>query len=265
MTSSKEIDHSDHPPAIVSSENVGRQVREDPYSWTDHHPAIESSESVDRQVRGDPFASVTSEELLNKPTKIPKPNKNENHEQVRGDPYYSDIQEWLQEFRENLVDERVPEHRDSHASSSHESYVELMRSVDLGRHSVYTHFPKDRNCEICHRTKITRAPCRKRIGRMVPRAEYFGDLVTADHKIVSEGCESRNNHRYAVVVQDLPTQLIQSYPCKTKTSHETERSLGACKSSWSRIGPVKIFPGIIVRQHHTDRNQMGFLRGQCAE
>ena len=31
------------------------------------------------------------------------------------------------------------------------------------------------------------------------------------------------NHRYAVVVQDLATQWIQSYPCKTKTSHETEK------------------------------------------
>ena len=43
----------------------------------------------------------------------------------------------------------------------------------------------------------------------VPRAENFGDLITADHKVLSGGCESRNNHRYAVVVQDLPTQWIQ--------------------------------------------------------
>ena len=83
-----------------------------------------SSESVARQERGDPCSSEISEEqLLTKPTKNPKPNKNEDHEQVRGSPY-SDIPEWLQEFRENLVDERVPEHRDSHASSSHESSSE---------------------------------------------------------------------------------------------------------------------------------------------
>ena len=56
----------------------------------------------------------------------------------RGDPLYSDILEWLQEFRENLVDDRVPEHRDSHASSSHEVSSEPTptRSVDLGKHSV---------------------------------------------------------------------------------------------------------------------------------
>ena len=59
----------------------------------------------------------------------------------------------------------------------------------------------------------------------VPRAENFGDLITADHKVLSGGCESRNNHRYAVVVQDLATQWIQSYPCKTKTSQETGRVL----------------------------------------
>ena len=56
------------------------------------------------------------------------------------------------------MDDRVLEHRDSHANSSHESSLEptLARSEDLGKHSVETHFPKDRNCEICQRTKITR-------------------------------------------------------------------------------------------------------------
>ena len=123
------------------------------------------------------------------------------------------------------MDDRVPEHRDSHASSSHEPSLEPMRSVDLGKHSINTHFPKDRNCEICKRTKIIRAPCRRHAGRIVLRAENFDDLITADHKILSEGCESRNNHRYAIVVQDLATQWIQSYPCKTKTSQETQRTL----------------------------------------
>ena len=84
------------------------------------------------------------------------------------------------------------------------------RAEDLGKHNVYTHFPKDQNCEICKRTKITRAPCRRRNGEAVPRAENFGDLITADHKVLSDNCESRNNHRCAVVVQDLATQWIQA-------------------------------------------------------
>ena len=62
-------------------------------------------------------------------------------------------------------------------------------------YSIYTHFPKDRNCDICKKTKTTRAPCRKRTGTAIPQAEIFGDLILADHKVLSEGCESRNNHR----------------------------------------------------------------------
>ena len=58
-----------------------------------------------------------------------------------------------------------------------------------------------------------------------PSAENFGDLITADHKVLSDNCESRNNHRYAVVVQDLATQWIQARPCKTKTLQETQRNL----------------------------------------
>ena len=138
-----------------------------------------------------------------------------------------EIPEWLQEFRENLVDDEIPLQGGSHASSSHEASLEPItkRREDLGKHNVHTHFPKDRNCEICKRTKITRAPCRRRNGEAVPRADNFGDLITADHKVLSDNCESRNNHRYAVVVQDLATQWIQAYPCKNKTSQEIQRSL----------------------------------------
>ena len=68
------------------------------------------------------------------------------------------------------------------------------RSEDLSKHSVKTHFPKDRNCKICQRTKITRALCRRRNGGAVPRAEKFGVLLTANHKVLRENCESRNNH-----------------------------------------------------------------------
>ena len=138
-----------------------------------------------------------------------------------------EIPEWLQEFTENLVDDEIPLQGGSHASSSHEVSSEpaTKRREDLGKHNVHTHFARDRNCEICKWTKITRAPCRRRKCEAVPRADNFGDLITADHKVLSDNCESRKNHRYAVVVQDLPTQWIQAYPCKNKTSQETQRSL----------------------------------------
>ena len=69
---------------------------------TDSHPASVSSSNVERKERGDPLCFETPE--------------------------------WLQEFRENLVDDRVSERRDSHASSSHEPSLEptLTRSGGFG-------------------------------------------------------------------------------------------------------------------------------------
>ena len=101
------------------------------------------------------------------------------------------------------------------SKSSHELPMGPRAKVEpgSGKHSVYTHFPKDPNCDICLKTKITRASCRRRTGTVVSRAEQFGDLITANHKVLSEESESRNSHRYAVVVQDLATQWLQSYPC----------------------------------------------------
>ena len=169
---------------------------------------------------------------------------------------------------------------DSHASSSHEASLEpiFKRREDLVSTDVYTHFPKDRNCEICKRTKITRIPCRRRNGGAVPSAENFGDLITADHKVLSDNCESRNNHRYAVLVQDLVTLMDPDVSVQKPKLHKKPRE--ACKSSWNPRGIlksftltipwnsvklVKISPGIIARLHHTDRRLMGLLKEQCVE
>ena len=229
-----------------------------------------------------PLTSVddrTVKPVENQANQIPKTIKKETTTE-RSNSLNSEIPERLQEFRENLVDDEIPLQGGSHASSSHEASLELTtkRREDLGKHNVHTHFPKDRNCEICKRTKITRAPCRRRNGEAVPRAANFGDLITADHKVLSDNCESRNNHRYAVMVQDLATQWIQAYPCKNKTSQETQRSLQkfleperkpkviytdnslefgkACEDlSWNHC----------TSTHHTDRRLMVLRKEQCAE
>ena len=125
------------------------------------------------------------------------------------------------------MDDEIPLQGGSHASSSHEASLEPItkRREDLGKHNVHTHFPKDRNCEICKRTKIKGLRAEDAKAKPYFELANFGDLITADHKVLSDKCESRNNHRYAVVVQDLATQWIQAYPCKNKTSQETQRSL----------------------------------------
>ena len=52
----------------------------------------------------------------------------------RSNPLESEIPEWLQEFRENLVDDEIPLQGGSHASSSHEASLEptTKRREDFG-------------------------------------------------------------------------------------------------------------------------------------
>ena len=154
--------------------------------------------------------------------KIQNQRKKRDDKKDANDPL-ADLPFWLEDFKDDLVDAELP-------APAHSS-----RETDLGhpvevvtksrKHSIETHFPKDRNCDVCWRTKIAKDSCRRRTGEALRRAETFGDVITADHKVLNVECESRDNHRHAVVVQDLATQWIQSHPCKTKSSRETEKSL----------------------------------------
>ena len=68
--------------------------------------------------------------------------------------------------------------------SSRESASEPRGKLVSGKHSIYTHFPKDRNCDVCKKTKTTRAPCRKRTGTAILQAENVGVLITAITKFL---------------------------------------------------------------------------------
>ena len=174
------------------------------------------------------------------------------------------------------MDDRVPEHRDSHASSSHGLSLEptLARSADLGKYSL----PERPKLRDLPEDKKHKGPCRRRNGRVVIRAEIFGDLITADHKVLSEGCESRNKHPICsrgaglghpmdpgVSVQKQKfTRNPEKLAKVPGTREETQKSF-TLTILWNSAKLVKISPGIIARQHHTDRKQMGLLREQCAE
>ena len=142
-------------PTVTSSDNETRE-REDRIE-SDPSPVPVSTNVDDRS--GQPVVDQANQN--------PKPKKKEP-KMERDDPLCSEIPEWLQEFRENLVDDEIPEQGDSHASSSHEVSLEptFKRREDLGKHSG------------------TRAPCRRRNGEAVLRAEKIGDLITADHKVL---------------------------------------------------------------------------------
>ena len=165
---------------------------------------------------------------------------------------------WLQDFREILVDESGPSEPrwnpapkdQATSSSSHEVPMESLAKVEpsSGKHSIYTHFPKDPNCDICLKTKITRASCKRRAGTVVPRADNFGDMITADHKILSEESESRNNHRCAVVVQDLATQSFNEVPV---ADEETKSHL-----HWQFLGIWQVLWGIILESLYVNATQI---------
>ena len=148
-------------------------------------PVPERSGSTSEELRGNP---------LHKPT-----------EEVQSDLLH-DLPDWLQDFRETLFIERSPSeprgnpepgYRDT-SSSSHELPMESRAKVEPG--SGKRLLAEDVLIQSC------------------TERENFGVSITADHKALGEGCESRHHHRNAVVVQDLAT--IQSYPCKTKTCPE---------------------------------------------
>ena len=140
---------------------------------------------------------------------------------VAGNCNREGVPEWPEDFTENLEIAEVL----APADISHDSDLERPMKVASRKHSIFTHFPKDQNREVCRSEprKITRVSCRRRAGNSVFRTEKFGDLTTADHNVLNEGSASRHNHRYSIVVQDLASQWIQSYPCKTKPSKETEK------------------------------------------
>ena len=123
------------------------------------NPVPEGSGSMSEDLRRNP---------LHESTETENKNKNEGREEVQSD-FLHELPDWLLEFRENLVDERSsselrgnPElgYRDT-SSSAHELPMESRAKEEpgSGKHGVHTHFPEDPNCDICLKTKITRASC----------------------------------------------------------------------------------------------------------
>ena len=224
-------------------------------------PATRRSGSTDELARGD---------SLHESAEIENPNKNDDQELQ--DDELQGVPDLPQEFNHGLVDQSVPEHRDTSRSSqtyfwSREekrfrvNITFLLTSRKTG--SAISDWGRRERGLLAEDAPVQSCPELKILVKK-----------TADRKVLGAGCESRH---FAEVVQDLATQWIQSYPFKPKISRRPRR---AYKSFWSRRGNqesltltilwhlaklVKIFLGIIVRRHHTDQKRMGLLKGQYGE
>ena len=129
------------------------------------------------------------------------------------------------------------------------------------------HFPKDPICDICLKTKIKSASCRRCTGTIVPRAEPFAQQITK--------FSVKNVNRETII--DMPwwykTWQYSGYKHTHVQQKLPRRPRRTSWSSWSRRGNQKSstldnsleirqvlwrnYPGINVRQHHTDRKHMG--------
>ena len=56
--------------------------------------------------------------------------------------------------------------------------------------------------------------------RLDPTSNHFGDLITADHKILNLDGEGTHDHPNALIVQDGHSYWIQSYLTKTEDAAE---------------------------------------------
>ena len=132
---------------------------------TEHFESTRS-ESMSEEVRGNSSHG---------PAETEEPNKNDDNKEVRGNSSHH-LPECLEEFKDILVDESVPEHRDA-SSSSHELPSESRAKVVSGEHSIFTHFLK----------------LKYLLEKFLQKTHWYGrDLVTADHKVRSEGCQISN-------------------------------------------------------------------------
>ena len=76
-------------------------------------------------------------------TRTKKNIKNREDGEAQGELLH-DLPEWLEEFADSSVDGEVSTVREAHASSSPKPPPKVVS----GRHTTYTYFPKDRNCEV---------------------------------------------------------------------------------------------------------------------
>ena len=80
-----------------------------------------------------------------------------------------------------------------------------------GNRNLFTHFPKDPNCEVCRSKKLRERRAEEILTIWRDRdkdCRKIGDIITTDHEVFDEEQESRLHHKYAVVVERLATHWI---------------------------------------------------------
>ena len=85
-------------------------------------------------------------------------------------------------------------------------------------HNLFTHFPNDPNCEICKHTKVV---CRRSAQSHILRATKVGDINTADHKVLNEEGESRNDQKVCNCCARFGHSMDSKLPMENKNFTRT--------------------------------------------
>ena len=93
-------------------------------------------------------------------------------------------------FHRKFIGRRSVSIKGTPANTSHDSESEHPAKVVSRKQSIFAHFRKAEFAKYAREPRLKGRLGQKCTGDTVPRAENFGDLITADHKVLSKGCES---------------------------------------------------------------------------
>ncbi|MDE0821157.1 MAG: DNA (cytosine-5-)-methyltransferase [Opitutales bacterium] len=129
----------------------------------------------------------------------------------------SDPEQSVQTTPEVRVDcEPVPKARAASKKASAKPKIRKKKSTQCSpcaEHNLFTHFPKDSNCDVCNSCKTQRAQCRsspktRPDAQSEPKA--YADSVTLDHAILNEEDQSRDQAKVACIIQEAWSQRDQA-------------------------------------------------------
>ena len=144
--------------------------------------------------------------------------------------------------------EKAKQEREKEAAAKRNRKREKYKKSSQTEHNVFTHYPKDPNCDVCRSCKTTRAHCRSHASRVkengAPEPVKFADAITADTAILNEDNSSRDHDMVANIIQDKATQWLQAYPAESKSAEN-------CKIAFQRF----VGPGIEAKNTYTDNSK----------
>ena len=115
----------------------------------------------------------------------------------------------LEEFADNLVDAKASTVREAQASSSHEPpHPKPPPQLVTRKHCIFYALRERPKLRSMQKDQNYDGALQKMHRYPSTSDRKIGVLITADRKVLTVECESRYNHRYAVVVQD---RLLNGY------------------------------------------------------